>query len=210
MKKRIKKTKNDNSSYTIVETIETNPDDGFVRESDIHDLDIDNYKKLSKGYSKSGTFATSDPRITRPFVYGFGGLFFSIGIICLLLNNLFFGIIFILSAILMFSKAKKDIDKVEQKLRENGNYKEKISKEEKQEYKQEVEEVFDDINKSVFTKDHFRWLLKVLIPIYCIISIIIFIVITILVNIIIGIVTLLLSILLGVIYFFIISKICKY
>lgn len=210
MKKEIKKTINDNDSGKIIETIETNPEDGFVHEADIHNVDIHNYGKYSKGYSKSYTFTTNDTRITRPFIYGLCGLFLGIGIICLLLSNWFFGIIFILSAILIFSKAKKDIDKVEQELRKNGNYKEKLSAEEKQEYKQEVEEAFDDIKKSVFTKDYLRWLLKVSIPIYSIISIIIFIVITILVNIIVGIVALVLLALLGLIYFFVISKICKH
>ena len=207
MKKEINKNTNNNGSY---KTVETNPDDGFVHEADIHNVNTDNYGKYFKGYSKSYTFIIDDPRITRPLTKYIFIVLLGIGIISLLLRSWFIGISFILIAILLFNRTNKDIDKIEQELKKSGNYKEELSEEEKQEYKQEVQEAFDDLRKNVFTEEHFNWLLKISIPICIIIGIIVFLVTTIFVNIIFGIFTLILIFLIEYIFYIALSKIFKY
>ena len=87
MEKEKKVKVNDNGSTTIIETIETTPDDGFVHSSVTNPVRMEHYGKdntmYHKGYSKTFVYTTNDPRITRPFVYGICGVFFVIGIIAL-------------------------------------------------------------------------------------------------------------------------------
>ena len=97
-----------------------------------------------------------------------------------------FGICFTLVGIFSFVKSKKDIDKVEQALKMSGNYQEKLSTEEKGEYKKIITDGISDVTKSTFTEEHFIWFLKVSLPIYCVISLIIFLLITIFINVILG------------------------
>lgn len=217
MEKKVIKEEENNNLYTKIETTETKPEDGFINKADINKVDINNYREYQKGYSKSFSFETNDPRITRPFAYGISGLFLVIGIIVLLLNlisinfiMIFIGVCFIFVGISGFIKSKKDIDKIEQELKKAGNYHEKLSKEEKEEYKKIITDGISDVRKSTFTKDHFNWFLKVSLPIYCVISIIVFLLITIFVNIFLGIFILIILILCGLFYYWLIAKICKW
>ena len=111
----------ENKIFKNIETIETTPNDGVVPEKVIRPVDMDTIGKYHKGYSTTKTFSTNDPRITRPFVYGTCSLIFILGIIMLLTGNLFFGIIFVVSGILVFNKAKKDIDKIGEELKAKGH-----------------------------------------------------------------------------------------
>lgn len=207
MKKIVEEKENNNNIYTKVETIETTPEDGFVHQADIHNTNMDNYGKYHKGYSKSTVFATNDPRITKPFVYGISALFFILGLV-LIFFNLFMGIIFIATALLFIIKSKKDIDQIEQKLKESGNYKETFTEEEKEAYKNK--DSVNDITKTTFTKNNFEWFLKTSLPIYCVISVVIFLIISIFINIFLGIFILILLILCGLLYFWLIKKLFKY
>ena len=119
------KIENDNGSYTEIEKVETTPEDGFVHKADIHQADINNYGKYQKGYSKSVISTTNDPRITRPIAYSICGISSIIGIVLLLLHSWFLGFIFTAISVFSFFKSKKDIDKMEQKLKESENDKEK-------------------------------------------------------------------------------------
>ena len=215
MEKKVIKEEN-NGLYTKVETIETTPEDGFVNKADINKVDINNYRKYQKGYSKSFSFGTNDPRITRPLAYSMFGIFLVIGIIILLLNltsmnfiMIFMGACFIFSGISGIIKSKKDIDKIEQELKKTGNYHEKLSKDEKEEYKKIITDGISNVKKSTFTKDNFNWFLKISLPIYCVIGIIVFLFITIFINVFLGIFILITLILCGLFYYWIIAKICK-
>ena len=192
--------------------IETRPEDGFVREADIHEVNPNNYGKYFKGYSNSTVYTTSDPRITRPFIYGFCSLFLIIGILSLLFGGWFFGIIFIASATILFTKSKKDIDKIENELKANSNY--DNSKEESRKVQKEfVEGIGGDLEnatKRTFTKDNFNKFKKETLIVYCIISFIIFMLLAIFVNLFLGIFVLIVLVLCGFIYYSIISKICKW
>lgn len=116
MKKTKEKVDNTIINNLYKETIETTPEDGFVPDKEIRPVKMQHYgdgnTQYHKGHSKTVVFTTNDPRITRPFVYGVCGIFFVIGIFMLLAGDFFFGIIFPVLSILMFVKAKKDIDKV--------------------------------------------------------------------------------------------------
>lgn len=114
----MKKEKVDNTIINDlnVETIETTPEDGFVKDKTIRPVKMQHYGKgntqYHKGYAKTVVYTTNDPRISRPFVYGVCGIFLAIGILMLLIEKLFFGVIFTTTAILTFVIAKKDIDKI--------------------------------------------------------------------------------------------------
>ena len=73
MKKERKIIDNKNGTTTVVETVETTPEDGFVHGSVIRPTKMQHYGKDStmyhKGYSKTFTYTTDDPRITRPVAY---------------------------------------------------------------------------------------------------------------------------------------------
>jgi len=173
-------------------------------------VSMDNYRKYHKGYSTTKVISTNDPRIARPFVYGMCGLFFGIGIVMLLLKVWFIAIVFITMAVFTFIKSKKDIDKIENELKAKGNYNEKLSEEEIKQYKNSVNNAWNEVTKSIFTKDKFNWFLKSTIPIYSIISGIILLIVTVFVNIMFGIIVLILLILCGIGYYYLISKIFKH
>ena len=110
----------DNGTFETKGVIETTPDDGFVHQADIHDVGQGDYGKYQKGYSKSVTYATNDPRITRPFVYSFCAVFFIIGIILLVSKTWFLGIMFTFISVFGFFRARKDINKIEKEIKERG------------------------------------------------------------------------------------------
>ena len=127
--------KGNHNPYMEVDTTETTPDDGFVHLTDIHTTgaSVDDYKRYHKGYTKTVSLTTNDPRITRPFAYGISILFATIGGVLLLISLLsmnwmmiFFGVCFILIGIFSITKSKKDIDKIEKGLLQSGNYNPKL------------------------------------------------------------------------------------
>lgn len=209
----IKSNKSDNGVYINVETLETTPEDGFVNQNTIRKANPDTYGKYYKGYSKTAVFTTDDPKITRPLVYSLCGLFFLIGLIMLLFRNWFFGIIFIFTSLFSYFKSKKDIDKIEEEYKKQGKKVKFDSKEEKEEYIKEASDKLkneiDDIKKYTFTKEHYKYFLKQSLPIYIVISIVISI-ICFIINIILGLFITFISIFVGVLYYYFLSKICKY
>lgn len=124
MKKTKEKIDNTIINNLYKETIETTPEDGFVKDKEIRPVKMQHYGKgntqYHKGFAKTVSYTTNDPRITRPVAYGICGIFLAIGIIMLLIGNWFFGIIFTAIAIFGLVKSKKDIDKVAEELRSKG------------------------------------------------------------------------------------------
>lgn len=218
MKKEIINEKNENGLYTKTTIAEQTPEDGFVYENKEHiatSWSKTNHPPRSvwhKGYAKKFSYTTNDPRITRPFAYAMCGIFFAIGIICLLFKSWFFGIVFTVGALFTFYDSKKDIDAIEEELKKQGH--DMDSEAEKEEVRKEFAETikngFEDVTSSTFTKEHFRWFAKYTIPIYCAITIITSLFISIFVNIIWGIIVLGICIVVGVFYYYIVSKIFKH
>lgn len=212
------KIKNDNGSYTKIEKIETTPENGFVPEADIHRVDVDNYGEFHKGYSKSTVHTTNDPRITRPALKIMCGIFAVVGLFLLLIgiisfsfSNILFGILFVFFGSFGYIKGKKDIDKIEEELKQNDKeYINTDPKDVQKEFINNIKKSYNEDVKSTFTKEHFNWFLKFTLPIYCVISAIIFLLITIFVNVVLGIVILIILILCGLFYYWIVSKICKW
>lgn len=213
MEKKTEIKKNSNGSITTIKTIETTPEDGFVPEGLLRPTSVDTVGKYHKGYAKTKSFSTNDPRITRPFVYGTCSLILILGIVMLLTGNLFFGIVFTISGILVLNKAKKDIDKVAEELKAKGHDVTIDSVEEKEQIKEEfvgaIKENVKDVTSSVFTEDRYNWFVKTTVPIYCVIVAIIVILISVFVNIFLGLFLLIILSLGGLLYYFLISKICK-
>lgn len=215
MEKKEKIKYNNDGTYIKVETIETTPEDGFVEKRKINPLDMDNYHKYHKGYSQNKVFTTNDPRIMRPFVFIVCGLFWIIGTIFLLISFLktnimtfLFGLSFLAISTWSFFKAKKDIDNVEKKLLKNSNYN-PDDKKVIEGFKKDIKSDFNEINKSVFTKEKLKWFLKTSLIMYSVIAITIFIILSILINIFLGLFILVFLILIGFLYYWLISKMFK-
>lgn len=109
----------DNGSYIEKEIITQTPEDGFVPNSIMEPARPDTYsdKRYYKGYRKTVSYTTNDPRITRPFIYGLCGLFLIIGIILLLSHSWVMATLFILIPLFGFYESKKDIDAIENELK---------------------------------------------------------------------------------------------
>lgn len=204
-----------NNSYK--ETIETTPEDGFVKDKEIRPVKMQHYgegnTQYHKGFAKTVSYTTNDPRITRPVAYGICGIFFAIGIVMLLIGNYFFGVIFTAVAIFGLVKSKRDIDRVAEELRSKGQDITIDTIEEKEQLKNEIKEIsknsINDVTTSIFTKDNYKWFVKSTIPIYCIISAIIVVLISIFVNILLGLFLLVILGLCGLLYYYLISKLFK-
>ena len=76
--KKTEKTYTNKRGYEVtVKTVETNFQDGFVKEKEIHPIFTeDDIGKFHLGYQKHISFVTDDPRVTRPFIF-----FFSLAIV---------------------------------------------------------------------------------------------------------------------------------
>lgn len=219
MKKKIINEKNENGLYSKTILKEKTSEDGFVYENKEHIVASWNETNQPirsvwhKGYTKKITYITNDPRITRPFIQTFSGIFFCIGIILLLLHLWFLGISFIAVSLFIFFKGKQDIDSIAEDLKKQGHDITIDSEEEKEAVQKEfinsIKNNFSNATSSVFTKKHFSWFSKT-IPIYCIISIITSLFITIFVNIILGLLVLGICILVGFFYYYFVSKIFKH
>lgn len=209
MEKDVKKVDKQDGTYVEVRTIEITPEDGFVSENEIYPNRLDTRGKYHKGYIKRKTYTTNDPRITRPFIYSICGIFFVIGLFMFLLGDLFFGIIFQLSALIMFVKSKQDIDKVENELKKNSDY-DPNDKEVIKNFTKDLKDGFKDVTTSTFTKDKYNWFLKISLPIYVIICLIVVSLICIFINILLGMVILIVLIIGGFLYFYLISKLFKH
>lgn len=217
MKKIKEKIDNTIINNLYKETIETTPEDGFVKDKEIRPVKMQHYgegnTQYHKGFAKTVSYTTNDPRITRPVAYGICGIFFAIGIVMLLIGNYFFGVIFTAVAIFGLVKSKRDIDRVAEELRSKGQDITIDTIEEKEQLKNEIKEIsknsINDVTTSIFTKDNYKWFAKSTIPIYCIISAIIVVLISIFVNIFLGLFLLVILGLCGLLYYYLISKLFK-
>ncbi len=127
MKKKIINEKNENGLYSQTTIKEKTPEDGFVYENKEHistswsETNNPPRSVWHKGHAKKISYATNDPRITRPFAYTMCGIFLAIGIISLLLHSWFFCIIFTAVGLFSLYKAKKDIDAIAKDLKSQGH-----------------------------------------------------------------------------------------
>ena len=109
---------NDNGSYTEIVKTTTNKDDGLVHQADINEANPNNYGKFKKGYSKSVSITTNDPKYTRIVSLSFFLLFLLIGLFFLfIIHEYFFGIIFTATAVLTLVKTQQDINKISKELK---------------------------------------------------------------------------------------------
>ena len=129
MQKKVIKEKEHQGAYTRVESVEKGFEDGFVHEADFHQVGQDYYGKFHMGAAKDVTITTNDPRITRPFLKIVCGIFFTIGLLMLVLglitSSLFyilFGVTFIVFISYVYFKGKKPIDEIEEELKQTVEY----------------------------------------------------------------------------------------
>ncbi|MBQ1281176.1 MAG: hypothetical protein IIY16_02900 [Oscillospiraceae bacterium] len=112
---------NDNGSTTVKTVREKTAEDGFVPLTDMYENKLRHRGEYHKGYMKTTSYTTNDPRITRPFTYGICGIFVLLGILMFLFGGgilRFMAVIFLVMGIYAFISCKRKIDKVEKELKE--------------------------------------------------------------------------------------------
>lgn len=179
------------------QVIRTTPEDGFVPERVLRPsaLPQETRGKFRKGYSSTRTYTTSDPRVTRPFVYAICGLFFVIGVIMALTENVVFGGLFIVTSVFAFVKSKKQIDAVAEKMKAQGHDVTIDSKEELAEIVADVHSTFqsgyEQCAKETFKKEQLQHMKKLALIIFFVVGIFAFTLLSVFVSVLLGIVVLL-------------------
>lgn len=187
MEKKTKSTIKENGSFYTEETIRTTPEDGLVPENEIRPAAMldETRGKHHIGYSTTKSYATNDPRVTRPFVAVFSAIFALIGGLVLLMGLwafaafrsgglpmilMVFGVVFISLAIFIYKKANKDIDVIAEKLEKQGKDVTIDSKEELHEVMSEtaagIKNNFMESAEDTFTEEAGRGMMKSVMPIY--------------------------------------------
>ena len=203
---------NENGSFRKEETTRTTPEDGLVPECEIRPAALPHTTrgKYHVGYSTTKAYSTNDPRITRPIVAVFCGIFLLVGIITLLLRLWLFAAAFIGIAIFGFVKANKDIDAIADKLKKQGKDVTIDSKEELNEVVTDVTDKmktsFQEVGQETFTEAHLKHFTKKTLPIYCIFSLVISAVLGAAVHVALGILVFLVLAVGGALYYFLILK----
>ena len=220
MKKTKEKINNTIINNLIKEVIEVTPEDGFVSDKEIRPTKIQNYGEENittyhKGYAKTVSYTTNDPRVTRLFVKFMCRIFFISGLIMLLLfRDLFFGIIFVGISIFIYIKENKEIDKIAKELKNKGQDVTIDSIEEKEQLINEIitlfKQGFMESATSTFTKYNYKVFVKTTIPIYCIVVAIVVTFISIFINIFLGLFLLIILLLSGLLYYYLLKKIFKH
>lgn len=206
------KSNKEDGTNTINKNVEITPEIGFTNENVIRSLDIDNKTKnrYFKGYAKINTYTTDDPRIIRSFIHSVYIIVIIISIILIISSGSYFsGICFMLLSGLMVLKVKLEIDEKEKELMKNPNYNPK-DKTVVKEFYNEIKKGFKDSVTSLFTKQTFKWFVKISLPIYIVASLICFIILCILADVNFGLSMLIILTVGALIFYFILSKICKY
>lgn len=120
MEKYEEKKINEDGSFVKTTMTTTDTKDGFVPESEIRTVNTDTYGKYHKGYSKTISFATNDPKVTRPFVNKICGFFVIIALFLIVfLDSIgkFMGVFILVLIIPGYLKMQEDINKIEESLK---------------------------------------------------------------------------------------------
>lgn len=215
-KKKEIKTTQSGITYTK-ETTEFTPEDGFVPEKEIRPLKVRKASEGTKahmGTAKHVTYTTSDPRITRPFVYGFAAIFFLIGLGATIGGLWFFGIIFMAAGVLVFIDGKRDIDKIAEEMKKQGKDVTIDSPEEakqlKNELKKEVKDTFGTLAKEALTKENYKQVSKTAVPLFVGIFVVIGILLSVFVSVGLGVIATVMLVGLFLLCNFIISKLFRF
>lgn len=188
------------------EIIRTVPEDGFVPERIPRPAASPRKITASyhKGYRSSRVYTTSDPRVTRPFVYGICALFFLIGVCLLFSDRLLFGIVFLTASVLTFVRSKKQIDETAEKMAAEGKDVTIDSKEELRDIAADVAQTFHsgyrEAAKETFQKEHLQRMKKLSLIIFLGVGIFAFILLSVLVNVLFGLAALLVIVFAAVLY----------
>lgn len=167
----VRHTKDDGTFYTE-ETIRTTPEDGIVSEHTIRPaaMPTETYGKARMGYNTTKSFSTNNPKVTRPFVFIFCGIFLLIGIGLLFTRAKLMAIPFLFMSVFGFIKSNKQIDKVAEELEAQGVDTTIDSPEELKEVAAEVSDTFKqnftEVAQETFTEKNTKNFTKKTLPIY--------------------------------------------
>ena len=213
MENKVERKINDDGTYVEITTTSTTPEDGFVIDKQKSDFHNEHY---IKGYQVYKTIETDDPRIVKPILIILCLIFYIIGIILIITKNYILGLMFFIITTFVLVSQLKQINAHEKELLQNPTYNPN-NKEVLKDFGNTVKEEINDVAKTTFTKNNYKWLLKTSLPIYALICIILSIIIGIIISIIFSILygilaffgSFLLLTLIGIIYFLLISFLFK-
>lgn len=170
---------NEDGTFYTEETIRTTPEDGFVAEHTMRPaaMPSETFGKARVGYNTTKSFSTNNPKVTRPFVYIFCGIFLLIGIGLLFSRAKMMAIPFIFMSVFGFIKSNKQIDKVAEKLEQQGVDTTIDSPEELKEVATEVADTFKqnftEAAQETFTEKNTNNFTKKTLPIYAVLVIVV-------------------------------------
>lgn len=177
MEKETTRTEETSGLFQERETIRTTPEDGIVPDKVTRPaaLSGETRGKAHVGYQSSRSFSTNDPRVTRPVVYIFCGIFLLIALITLINGLWGFSIIFGAAAVFAFIKENKRIDGIAQELSQKGQDVTIDSPEELKEVMtgvaDEMKTGFQQSGEEVFTSSNIRRFTKLTLPIFCVLGV---------------------------------------
>lgn len=126
------------------------PEDGFIEDDYFLMEDKGVYHK---GYQTRKTTATNDPCVVRAFIKSFCLLFLGIGVFLLLIHQWLFGIIFVLSSVLIYKTENQKNDEREKEFIKNSQYN-KQNKQVVDDFKQEIKEETKNTFSKAFSKEN--------------------------------------------------------
>lgn len=179
MEKETTRTEEQTGLFQEQETIRTTPEDGFVPDKVTRPASMSDETrgKTHVGYQSSRSGSTNDPRVTRPVLYIFCGIFLLIALITLLNGLWGFSILFAAAAVFAFIKENKRIDGIAQQLAEKGQ---DVTIDSPEELKEVMTGVTDEMKTSfqksaeeTFTASNFRHFTKLTLPIFCVLGVVV-------------------------------------
>lgn len=169
---------NEDGTFYTEETIRTTPEDGFVAEHTMRPaaMPSETFGKARVGYNTTKSFSTNNPKVTRPFVYIFCGIFLLIGIGLLFSHAKLMAIPFLFMSVFGLIKSNKQIDKVAEQLEAQGVDTTIDSPEELKEVAAEVSDTFKqnfaEVTQQTFTEKNTKSFTKKTLPIYAVLVVI--------------------------------------
>ena len=128
------------------------------------------------GYNTTKSFNTNNPKVTRPLVFIFCGIFLLIGIGLLFTRAKLMAIPFLFMSVFGFIKSNKQIDKVAEELEAQGVDTTIDSPEELKEVATEVSDTFKqnftEVTQETFTEKNTKNFTKKTLPIYAVLVVI--------------------------------------
>ena len=149
----------ENNELVKTEVINITPKDGLVHDKDVSD--IGEHGEHHYGYQTRTITTISDPKIVKRFIYIFCSIFIIIGLL-LCIGSWVIGLSFILIGVFTLVSSLQSVKRREKEMEDKGIDVKSIN--EGDTLTNHVKTSFETASKEVFTKDKFKWFVKISVP----------------------------------------------